>query len=63
MIRSLRLWVIGCVWAPLIALPLMVLAAPAPTPSAETLSVEQRAWLEQRGELRVGLVKIGRAHV
>ena len=51
MIRLLRLWVIGG-----ICLPLMVLAAPPPAPPAAALTTEQRAWLDQREQLRVGLV-------
>ena len=62
MIRSLRFWVLAYAWGGLIALslvgvPLVALAAPAPAASsAATLSVEQRAWLDQHGPLRVGLV-------
>lgn len=62
MIRSLRFWVLACAWPGLIALslvgvPLVALAASAPAASsAATLSVEQRAWLDQHGPLRVGLV-------
>jgi PAS domain S-box-containing protein len=51
MIRLLRLWVIGG-----ICLPLMALAGPAPAPPAGALNAQQRIWLEQRGQLRVGLV-------
>ena len=61
MIRSLRCWVLACAWGALIALPLVGVpfvasAEPAPASSAATLSVEQRAWLDQHGPLRVGLV-------
>jgi len=56
MIRLLCLWVIGCVRLLLMVAPMMVVAAPTPAPPAAALSVEQRAWLEQRGQLRVGLV-------
>ena len=45
------LWVIGCLW-----FPLMGWAAAAPPAPAAQLSPEQRHWLAQQGELRVGVV-------
>ncbi|CAD5203455.1 PAS domain S-box protein [Pseudomonas sp. FEN] len=51
MIRFCCLWVIGCLCFPLIAW-----AAPAPPGPVIALSGEQRQWLEQHRELRVGLV-------
>ncbi|WP_416195101.1 PAS domain S-box protein [Pseudomonas sp. MH10] len=37
-------------------LPFLVHAAPPPVAAAAVLSPEQRAWLDQRGQLRIGLV-------
>jgi len=51
MIRFCCLWVIGCLCFPLIAW-----AAPAPHGQGIALSGEQRQWLDQHRELRVGLV-------
>lgn len=61
MIRLMRLWVSGSRRCHLLALlmlglPLLANAAPAPVASPAVLSPEQRAWLDQRGRLRVGLV-------
>ncbi|TDK57030.1 PAS domain-containing sensor histidine kinase [Pseudomonas moraviensis] len=49
--RFCCLWVIGCLW-----FPLMGWAAPAPPDHAAQLSPEQQQWLAQHTELRVGLV-------
>lgn len=49
--RFCCLWVIGCLW-----IPLMGWAAPAPPAHAAQLSPEQQQWLAQHNELRVGLV-------
>ena len=51
MIRFFCLWVIGCLCFPLIAW-----AAPASHGQGVVLSGEQREWLDQHRELRVGLV-------
>ena len=51
MMRFRCLLVIGC-----FCLPLMALAAPAPHVPVAQLNAEQRQWLEQHPELRVGLV-------
>jgi PAS domain S-box-containing protein len=51
MMRFRCLLVIGC-----FCLPLMALAAPAPHVPVAPLNAEQRQWLEQHPELRVGLV-------
>ena len=45
------LWVIGCLW-----FPLMGWAAPAPPSHLAQLSAGQQQWLAQHNELRVGLV-------
>ena len=45
------LWVIGCLW-----FPLMGWAAPAPPAHVAQLSASQQQWLAQHDELRVGLV-------
>ncbi|WP_085636818.1 MULTISPECIES: PAS domain S-box protein [unclassified Pseudomonas] len=51
MMRFCCLWVIGCLW-----FPLMGWAAPAPTAHAAQLTTGERQWLAQHRELRVGLV-------
>ena len=51
MMRFCCLWVIGCLW-----FPLMGWAAPAPPVHVAQLSAGQQQWLAQHGELRVGLV-------
>ncbi|WP_347902323.1 transporter substrate-binding domain-containing protein [Pseudomonas purpurea] len=51
MMRFRCLWVIGCLW-----LPLMGWAAPVPVAPGVPLTVEQRQWLAQHAQLRVGLV-------
>ena len=51
MMRFCCLWVIGCLW-----LPLMTWAAPAPSTHAMQLNTVQREWLAQHPQLRVGLV-------
>lgn len=51
MMRFRCLWVIGCLW-----FPLMSWAAPAPPAHVAQLSTAQQQWLAQHGELRVGLV-------
>src|SRR5689334_16676432 len=45
------LWVIGCLW-----FPLMGWAAPAPPAHVVSLSSAQQQWLAQHEELRVGVV-------
>ena len=45
------LWVIGCLW-----FPLMGWAAPAPPAHVAQLSASEQQWLAQHNELRVGLV-------
>lgn len=56
----LRLWLIGCPRALLIGLLLSILASPvlagAASAPPDVLNRDQRAWLNQRGQLRVGLV-------
>jgi PAS domain S-box-containing protein len=49
--RFCCLWVIGCLW-----FPLMGWAAPAPPSQVVQLSASQQQWLAQHNELRVGLV-------
>lgn len=49
--RFCCLWVIGCLW-----LPLMGWTAPAPPAHVAQLSVSEQRWLAQHNELRVGLV-------
>ena len=49
--RFCCLWVIGCLW-----FPLMGWAAPAPPAHVAQLSEGQQQWLAQHHELRVGLV-------
>ncbi|MFJ2323049.1 PAS domain S-box protein [Pseudomonas sp. NPDC087817] len=49
--RFCCLWVIGCLW-----LPLMGWAAPAPPAHVAQLSASEQQWLAQHNELRVGLV-------
>ncbi len=49
--RFCCLWVIGCLW-----FPLMGWAAPAPPAHLAQLSSSQQQWLAQHAELRVGLV-------
>ncbi|WP_455805805.1 PAS domain-containing sensor histidine kinase [Pseudomonas fluorescens] len=49
--RFCCLWVIGCLW-----FPLMGWAAPAPPSHLAQLSAGQQQWLAQHNELRVGLV-------
>jgi PAS domain S-box-containing protein len=51
MMRFRCLWVIGCLW-----FPLMGWAAVMPPAHVATLSPKQQQWLAQQGELRVGLV-------
>jgi len=51
MMRFRCLWVIGC-----ICLPLIAWAAPASHVPVAALTAEQRQWLEQHAELRVGVV-------
>ncbi len=51
MMRFRCLWVIGCLW-----LPLMGWAAVAPPAHVAPLSAGQQQWLAQQGDLRVGLV-------
>ncbi len=51
MMRFRCLLVIGCCW-----LPLMAWAAPAPPAHVAPLSAEQRQWLAEHNELRVGVV-------
>lgn len=51
MMRFCCLWVIGCLW-----LPLMAWAAPAPPAYEVQLNADQRQWLAQHPQLRVGLV-------
>ncbi|WP_085693864.1 MULTISPECIES: PAS domain S-box protein [unclassified Pseudomonas] len=51
MMRFCCLWVIGCLW-----FPLMGWAAPAPTAPVAQLTAGERQWLAQHRELRVGLV-------
>ncbi|MCY1396576.1 Membrane-bound lytic murein transglycosylase F [compost metagenome] len=51
MMRFRCLWVIGCLW-----FPLMGWAAAAPPAPVAQLSPEQQHWLAQQGELRVGVV-------
>ncbi|WP_199885283.1 PAS domain-containing sensor histidine kinase [Pseudomonas bohemica] len=56
----LRLWLIGCPRALLIGLLLSILASPvlagAASAPPDVLNRDQRDWLNQRGQLRVGLV-------
>lgn len=49
--RFCCLWVIGCLW-----FPLMGWAAPAPPAHVAQLSAGQQQWLARHNELRVGLV-------
>ncbi|MGQ3319904.1 PAS domain-containing sensor histidine kinase [Pseudomonas brassicacearum subsp. neoaurantiaca] len=51
MMRFCCLWVIGCLW-----LPLMAWAAPAPSAHGVQLNAGQRQWLVQHPQWRVGLV-------
>ncbi|MGE8068122.1 PAS domain-containing sensor histidine kinase [Pseudomonas sp. NPDC089569] len=51
MMRFRCLWVIGCLW-----FPLMGWAAVVPPAHVAVLSPKQQQWLAQQGELRVGLV-------
>lgn len=51
MMRFRCLWVIGCLW-----FPLMGWAAVVPPAHIATLSPKQQQWLAQQSELRVGLV-------
>jgi PAS domain S-box-containing protein len=51
MMRFRCLWVIGCLW-----FPLMGWAAPAPPAHVAQLSAAQQQWLAEHGELRVGVV-------
>jgi len=51
MMRFRCLWVIGCLW-----FPLMGWAAAAPAMPAAPLSPSQQQWLAQQGVLRVGVV-------
>lgn len=51
MMRFRCLWVIGCLW-----FPLMGWAAAAPPAPVAQLSPKQQHWLAQQGELRVGVV-------
>ena len=51
MMRFRCLWVIGCLW-----FPLMGWAAAAPPAHVAQLSPQQQQWLAQQSELRVGLV-------
>lgn len=51
MMRFRCLWVIGCLW-----FPLMGWAAVMPPAHIATLSPRQQQWLAQQGELRVGMV-------
>ena len=51
MMRFCCLWVIGCLW-----FPLMGWATPAPPAQVAPLSASQRQWLAQHDPLRVGLV-------
>ena len=51
MMRFRCLWVIGCLW-----FPLMGWAAPVPPAHVAQLTPKQQHWLTQQSELRVGLV-------